>query len=282
MHEMIRQNKLTDEIKTKIYQGFGRQAIQETGLNGLSEEAISFEIFEDSEFVGAVVVQLFWGQLHIKFLFVEEKYRGRGMARKLMQHAFEFGRKQGCHFAFVETMNFQAPAFYQKLGFEIEFSRAGYARDTTFHYLKKALAEKASPQKITRIGVYGVALEVEKILLIQQERGPFTGKFDFPGGGIEFGETAEFALRREFAEEVACGFDSLTLLDNLTAIVDVPESSTKAAYTFYQIGLIYQVAGLKPLKGHEKGDLQYTWIDPKTLSQEKCSPLLWQFVKEIN
>lgn len=140
----ITQNDLTVEMKKKIFQGFACQAMNATGIDGLAEEPISFEIFEDLEFVGAIVVQLFWGQLHIKYLFVEEKYRGQGIARQLMAHALDFGKKRGCQFAFVETMNFQAPEFYQKMGFVIEFSREGYAKNTTFHYLKKSLANSIS------------------------------------------------------------------------------------------------------------------------------------------
>lgn len=139
MEFQIQQNKLCDEVKKRIFDGFGSQAIESTGINGLCEEPISFEIFHKTEFVGAIVVQPFWGQLHIKYLFVEKKYRGQGIARQLMNHALEFGIKRGCHFAFVETMSFQAPEFYQKMGFAIEFSRPGYAKNTTFHYLKKSL-----------------------------------------------------------------------------------------------------------------------------------------------
>ncbi len=276
----INQNKLTDEIKKKIFQGFGCQAIQATGTDGLSEDPISFEISNDTEFVGAIVVQPFWEQLHIKYLFVEENYRGQGIARQLMNHALEFGKKRGCQFAFVETMSFQAPEFYQKMGFVIEFSRPGYARNTMFHYLKKTIDGLAVPRKITRMGVYGVAIEDGKILLIVQNRGPDSGKLGFPGGGIEFGESAEQALRREFAEEVAMAFDSLILLDNLTVTVNVSKTSSHEQYTFYQIGMIYRVKGLQSLKNEERGELQYIWIDPKTLSEERCSSLLWQFVKD--
>jgi len=140
MNLIIKQNKLTDDIKRKIFKGFGQQAVKVTGMDGLSEDPISFEIFDDSEFVGAIVVQLFWEQLHIKYLFVEEKYRGQGIARQLMNHVLDFAKTRGCHFAFVETMSFQAPEFYQKLGFVLEFSRGGYAKNTTFHYLKKMFA----------------------------------------------------------------------------------------------------------------------------------------------
>lgn len=139
MPESIQQNKLTPEIKEKIYQGFTRDSIQKTGINGLDEDSVSFEMYHDSNFVGAVVTQLFWGQLHIKYLFVDEASRGRGLGTQLMLHALKYGRGRGCDFAFIETMNFQAPEFYQKLGFEIEYSRSGYAKNTTLYYLKKDL-----------------------------------------------------------------------------------------------------------------------------------------------
>src|SRR6185503_2472363 len=130
MSFQIKQNPLSDEIKKKIFQGFSEQAIEATGINGLSEEPISFEIFDQSKFIGAIVVQIFWEQLHIKYLFVEENYRGQGIARQLIDHGLEFGKQRSCHFAFVETMSFQAPEFYQKMGFVIEFSRPGYAQNT--------------------------------------------------------------------------------------------------------------------------------------------------------
>jgi ribosomal protein S18 acetylase RimI-like enzyme len=108
-------------------------------MDGLENPPVSFEILNDHELIGAVVVRIFWGQLHIKNLAVSKKYRGLNLAKKLMERAFAYGRAQGCTFAFVETMNFQAPEFYQKLGFKVDFVRSGYAKDTSFYYLRKNL-----------------------------------------------------------------------------------------------------------------------------------------------
>ncbi len=41
MKFQIQQNKLRDEVKKRIFDGFGSQAIESTGINGLSEEPIS-------------------------------------------------------------------------------------------------------------------------------------------------------------------------------------------------------------------------------------------------
>jgi ribosomal protein S18 acetylase RimI-like enzyme len=137
--EKIHHLPLTPELKNQIYEAFRKHAINCTGIWGLAQEPISFEMRDGANLVGCIVVQLFWGQLHIKYLLIEEPYRGQGLARRLMEHAFEFGKGQGCCFAFVETMNFQAPEFYQKLGFKIEFVRHGYDRETSYYYLKRDL-----------------------------------------------------------------------------------------------------------------------------------------------
>jgi len=280
----IRQNKLQDEIKEKIFDGFGMQAIEATGINGLDEEPISFEIFNDQEFIGAIVVQPFWGQLHIKYLFVEKPYRGQGIAQELMKHACEFGKLRGCHFAFVETMSFQAPEFYQKMGFKIEFSRPGYAKNSSFHYLKKNLnteIDGTTGKHVTRLGTYGVSMKDGNILLIRQTNGPYAGKLDFPGGGIEFGESPEQALRREFLEEVAMEFDSLQLIDNLTATINVPATMSRESYIFFQVGMIYRIDGCRSAGEQAQQEFQPIWIDPKTLSKDQCSGLLWKY-KQIH
>jgi 8-oxo-dGTP pyrophosphatase MutT (NUDIX family) len=116
-------------------------------------------------------------------------------------------------------------------------------------------------------------------LVVKQKRGPYAGKFDFPGGGIEFGESAETALQREFAEEVGMKFDSMQLIANLTATIDVPKSEFNEAYTFYQIGMIYRVNGCLRINQETQGELQHFWINPLALSEIEVSRLLWQWIQ---
>ena len=136
---------------------------------------------------------------------------------------------------------------------------------------------RVNSKKITRIGVYGVVEDSGKILVVRQKKGPYAGKLDFPGGGIEFGEEPEVALRREFLEEVACAFDSLQIISNLTATVNVPGSSSSEAHTFYQIGMIYRVNGCRFIENEKSGDLQHSWVDMMALSENECSKLLWKY-----
>lgn len=148
-----------------------------------------------------------------------------------------------------------------------------------FTISKKNLNNQSSTdasQQITRVGIYGLLMDKEKILTIQQKRGPYAGRFDFPGGGIEFGESIEQALRREFLEEVAMEFDFMNLIDNLSATIQVMQTASNPSYTFHHIGMIYRVQGCR-LIDNRVGDLQRSWVNLKSLSEEECSALLWKY-----
>jgi ADP-ribose pyrophosphatase YjhB (NUDIX family) len=178
----------------------------------------------------------------------------------------------------LDTFDFQAKDFYLKHGYDIFGVLGNCPPGHERYYMRKNLndSEDKKVQKVTRVGVYGVVIDEGKILVVRQKRGPYEGKFDFPGGGIEFGESAELALRREFAEEVGMGFDSIQLIDNLTVTVDVSKTPSSEPYSFYQIGMIYRVNGCRLIKD-EKGDLRHFWIDPTVLSEGECSKLLWKW-----
>jgi ribosomal protein S18 acetylase RimI-like enzyme len=160
MERNIQQTILTQELKEHIYAFFNKHCIATVGINGYTEAPISFEIRNGDILIGCIVVQMFWGQAHIKYLIVEEKYRNQGIATKLMKHVFDYAKSRGCNLVFVETMNFQAPEFYKKLGFKVEMKREGYAKNTSFYYLYKNLNLKQNQNITTK------ALELPNIPII--------------------------------------------------------------------------------------------------------------------
>lgn len=52
------------------------------------------------------------------------------------------------------------------------------------------------------LGVYGVYVRDDEVLVIKKSKGPYKGLYDLPGGRIEHGENVEETLEREFAEEI--------------------------------------------------------------------------------
>ncbi len=123
-------------MKSQVDEGFSRHAIAIVGHDE-KFEPVAFVAIEDNGMVGMVVGQLFWGALHVKYVFVNEHYRGKGLGTRLMGQVIAYGCANKCPFAYVETMSFQALGFYQKLGFKLELTRSGYSHGTSFHYLKK-------------------------------------------------------------------------------------------------------------------------------------------------
>ena len=70
--------------------------------------------------VGGVYGKLLLGNcLSIDVLWVYEKFRNLGYASKLMHAIEDAAIKLGSHLAMVDTFDFQALGFYQKLGYEV-------------------------------------------------------------------------------------------------------------------------------------------------------------------
>ena len=134
----IEKVNLSKEIQQKILDGFANYAREKVGFDE-NIELFSFGAYEKDILMGVINCKIFWGQLHIRHLFVFPDYRNLGMGTALLQHAFFYAKKKNSRFAFVETMDFQALDFYRNFGFVLEFSRSGYDHGVVFHYLKKVL-----------------------------------------------------------------------------------------------------------------------------------------------
>ncbi|WP_406659861.1 NUDIX hydrolase [Methanolobus sp. ZRKC3] len=63
-----------------------------------------------------------------------------------------------------------------------------------------------------KLAVDAVILFNDKIVLIQRKNPPFEGKFAFPGGFVEIGETTEDAVIRESKEETGLSIEIVKLL----------------------------------------------------------------------
>ena len=63
------------------------------------------------------------------------------------------------------------------------------------------------------IGIYGLSIKDDSILLIKKKTGPYDGKLDLPGGGMRFRERPEDALIREFKEEAGVTVMDYELFD---------------------------------------------------------------------
>jgi ribosomal protein S18 acetylase RimI-like enzyme len=74
---------------------------------------------ENGKLLGGVSGRTIYKNFLINVVWVDKQARGTGLGRELMQLAEVEAKERGCLLAQVDTLSFQAPVFYQKLGFEI-------------------------------------------------------------------------------------------------------------------------------------------------------------------
>ena len=94
---------------------------------------------EHGEIMAGLVAETFGNWLEIEYLFVKEDLRGQGIGSQLLQQAESEAKKRNCRFAFVNTYQFQAPAFYQKYGYKEVFTLKDYPYTGQRHYYQKEL-----------------------------------------------------------------------------------------------------------------------------------------------
>ena len=103
-------------------------------------EPLNLYVEDDSgQLMAGLVAETFGNWLEIEYLFVKEDLRGQGIGSQLLQQAESEAKKRNCRFAFVNTYQFQAPAFYQKHGYKEVFTLKDYPYTGQRHYYQKDL-----------------------------------------------------------------------------------------------------------------------------------------------
>ena len=116
----------------RSYNRSKREAAESEPLNLYVED-------EHGEIMAGLVAETFGNWLEIEYLFVKEDLRGQGIGSQLLQQAESEAKKRNCRFAFVNTYQFQAPAFYQKHGYQEVFTLKDYPCTGQRHYYQKDL-----------------------------------------------------------------------------------------------------------------------------------------------
>lgn len=121
-----------------LFEGINDQAVLKKNM----ERIHSFGIFiknAQGVVLGGAKGITYYGCLYVDMLWIKEELRSQGLGKKLMMEAEKIGCERQCAFATVNTMDWEALTFYQKLGYEIEFIREGYIKDSKLYMLRKQL-----------------------------------------------------------------------------------------------------------------------------------------------
>lgn len=96
---------------------------------------------EAGDLAGGLVGHTWATWLHVTYLWVDERHRGAGLGSRLLSQAERTAsRERGCRSARVETWDFQAPEFYQRLGYRVVCVIPDYPPGITEYTLTKKLS----------------------------------------------------------------------------------------------------------------------------------------------
>ena len=89
--------------------------------------------------VGGLIGHIKWRWLYVAKLWLRDDFRGRGHGAQLLQAAEELARTQGCIGAHLDTFEYQARPFYEKLGYELFGTLEGFPPGYRQYFLFKRL-----------------------------------------------------------------------------------------------------------------------------------------------
>lgn len=91
------------------------------------------------------------------------------------------------------------------------------------------------------LGVYGLVIKGEEVLLIKKAVGPYKGKLDLPGGTVNFGERPNETLIREFDEETGLAITDYSLFD-VDSVKFLYKENDKSIMV-HHMGIFYKILG---------------------------------------
>ena len=78
---------------------------------------------EDNIVIGIITGHSYYKEVHIGNLIILEEYRNKYIGSKLIETVEDYFRDKGFENINLTTYEFQAPEFYQKCGYEVEYIR---------------------------------------------------------------------------------------------------------------------------------------------------------------
>jgi GNAT superfamily N-acetyltransferase len=128
------------EEEMKVFQdGLEEYNMSQTAREFNSPQPWLSLVLKDHEgtIVGGILTStLYWTQ-YLEVLWVDKKYRGLGYGRDLINEAHRLAKKQGCVSSHTYTFSWQAPDFYQAVGYKLIATYDGYVGGIKEYILMK-------------------------------------------------------------------------------------------------------------------------------------------------
>jgi ribosomal protein S18 acetylase RimI-like enzyme len=91
------------------------------------------------ELVAALAGRTFGHWFYLESLWLDNSLRGQGIGSKLLAEAERIAIERGCRYVILDTLDFQARPFYQRHGYEVQWTQQQYPFSGCKYFMTKTL-----------------------------------------------------------------------------------------------------------------------------------------------
>jgi GNAT superfamily N-acetyltransferase len=118
--------ELIDNIPKYAEEKMQKGLVEYESSHGIDVNYKKFSIIarhSDGHPIGVINAYTAFAEVYVDDIWVDESFRGQGYGRKLLQELEKHFKGKGFNNINLVTSDFQAPEFYKKCGFTVEFIR---------------------------------------------------------------------------------------------------------------------------------------------------------------
>lgn len=144
-------DKLPKKVEEKMHSGF----LEYETANGININYKSFSLIltNNEKVVGVLNAYTAFAEIYIDDIWVDSTHRGKGFGIKLIQNLEERFKNKGFNNINLVTSAFQAPEFYKKCGFKLEFVRENFKNPKlTKYFFIKYFNDIVQTQGVIKLG----------------------------------------------------------------------------------------------------------------------------------
>ena len=138
IHEIILDETENQDVREALWQGI--KAFNKDYFGERTNQHFSLTIRDkNAKIIAGLNGFIFLDHARVGLTWIDERYRRQGMGRKLFKRLEEYCRSKGCRVIQLDTFDFQAPLFYEKMGFEYIGTVSEWTCGHDCHFMRKLL-----------------------------------------------------------------------------------------------------------------------------------------------
>ena len=103
-------------VSRELWKGLVRFNLEQAGPHRYTRTVMSVRDAK-GRLLGGLVLQSYWRESYVELLWMSARTRGLGLGSELLKRAESLARRRGSRLIHLNTYSFQAPGFYEKLGY---------------------------------------------------------------------------------------------------------------------------------------------------------------------